>query len=214
MPTIAGRAITTYLMKGCLRTILAVAFLSIPVYADNYTIQFKSTNAVPGYPSVPSSGSFTYDGTAFTNFLVEFDGIQFDLTAHANSPVVNTTADCSPGVSGPLASFGVLSLNVPGCPTVTFEWYVTDPTTFYFVSLDADGRNPVYFLGNTSSLAPIGFPGGSGAWTITDTSVSTVPELSSLPLLLTAFSAVGLIYGRKRLRQLVPAIESQKLEDA
>ena len=129
-------------MKGYLRTILGLACLSIPAYADNYTMQFTATDGI-----APTSGSFTYDGTTFSNFLMEWDGVQFDLTAAANSPTVNTTPNCGPGASGPLASFDLLSLSVPGCPSLTFEWDATATASNVSFSFDSvDGRrDPAYF---------------------------------------------------------------------
>ena len=69
---------------ACLGLLLAA---SANADSINYTIQFTTTSG-----TAPTSGSFTYDSATslFSNFLVEWDIYNFDLTAAANAPTTRS----------------------------------------------------------------------------------------------------------------------------
>lgn len=63
------------------RHLIPVLFPS--AWASSYTISSKVTVGT----LAPTSGAFDYDAASgFSNFLVNWDGEQFNLTAPANSP--------------------------------------------------------------------------------------------------------------------------------
>jgi len=69
---------------------LFLIFLAVPLArrADTvttYAITFS------GGGTIPTSGSFTYDSAVpqFSNFIVDWGGLSFDLTASANNPYVD-----------------------------------------------------------------------------------------------------------------------------
>ena len=84
--------------------------------AITYDITFTSNGDLP-------VGSFTYDAAvpAFTNFLVQWNGLTFDLTSAANSPFDDGASGpaCLGGLTGAAASFVWLS---PGCQTFNNSW--------------------------------------------------------------------------------------------
>ncbi len=81
---------------------LAVGAAPAPV---TYGINFTLTQG-----NSPESASFTYVHTtqAFTNFVVIFGGIPFDLTAAANAPTIVGTVPCLHGLTGAAATFELL----------------------------------------------------------------------------------------------------------
>ena len=60
--------------------LLATAALSVQAATNVYTLQFTGANPAP-------TGGFIYDDSAkvFKNFIVRYQGINFDLTASANA---------------------------------------------------------------------------------------------------------------------------------
>jgi hypothetical protein len=82
-----------------------------------YTINFTTT-----FGPAPTSGSFTYDSTTpgFTNFLVVWNGVTFDLTSSANSPLVGATG-CAGEAPTPAYAFSLLTRALVGC-TVNYFW--------------------------------------------------------------------------------------------
>jgi hypothetical protein len=75
--------------------------------STTYTINFT------GGPLLPTAGSFTYDPDTpnFTNFLVTWDGVPFDLTSAANDPIIGIGGNppCIGAATGAAATFLLLS---------------------------------------------------------------------------------------------------------
>jgi hypothetical protein len=162
-----------------------------------YTIAFT------GGPTLPTSGSFKYDPTSplFTDFLVEWNGFTFDLTASANDPYITGGADtdvCLQGTAGAAASFLLLSL-FPTSPcegwAVSWDAYGaigTPPQAFSFSSTAPPDKTVSVYL--VYGGVGYGYVTGSGSWSIEQ---QTVPEPSAfIPITL-----AGVLLARKRIAQ-------------
>ena len=115
---------------------------AVPV---KYTINF-TLSIYGGVPVKPSVGSFFYDATThqFTNFLVQWAGVQFDLTSPANNPVLTGTTGCLNGATGPQATFLFLSA---GCNSADREWQACNCPSFVMTFNGGGG----VFLSGTST---------------------------------------------------------------
>jgi hypothetical protein len=142
-----------------------------------YTINFTTTSG-----PAPTSGSFTYDSTTprFTNFLVVWEGITFDLTSSANAPIIAGTG-CTGEASTPAYGFALMTLDITGCP-ITYLWIGEQTPSgdegFAFVATlpNFAGVDEVVV---TLVGPPPPFPGvATGRW-----AVSTIPEPASFVLL-------------------------------
>src|SRR5581483_316518 len=72
------------------------------------------------YGGPTPTGSFVYDpATGFSNFIVQWNGLTYNLTAPANNPIANgsVTTACS-GVSGPALGWAIMSQTVSGCASL------------------------------------------------------------------------------------------------
>ena len=107
----------------------AVASIPAPAVATptQYEIAFSASAVTP-------AGSFFYDPEvpAFSNFTVAWDGVTFDLTASANSPVFNPGSILQEPLcgtaTGAALTFAVLTHS--GCsPTPAMNWEVDALTT-------------------------------------------------------------------------------------
>ena len=170
-----------------------------------YTITFTTES-----PSeiAPDSGGFTYDsaaalGNQFSNFLVRWDGVTWDLTDPANfgagaPPFCGTSQDSA-------TSFAMLTTGI--CTPVNFlEWDAhvevggVTANKFRFV----DARTPDLFFGTaieavTYTGTPIISPAdASGTWRVTP-----VPEPSTIFLLI-AGGAI-LMGGKRKGYRTLPA---------
>jgi len=167
--------------------LLIASVLSLPALADNYTINFTQI-AMGGV--APTSGSFTYvPGTGFSNFVVVWSGLTFDLTSSANAPQVFGNNVCTSQGSTPTFGFIIMSqiASCPGASSIVYDWIGgTDPgsTTFEFdleVNVQPGGGMDADIL---AALAATPTNLSAGNWTITDTStVGSVPEPASMLLL-------------------------------
>jgi hypothetical protein len=141
---------------------------------QSYTINFNLNN---GHAPAPTAGSFTYDpdNHTFSNFLVTWDGIQFDLTNSANNPtVVGSALNCITGTGG-AASFAFMT---GSCASNQFiSW---DGVSNQFSFGDVEGAAGFVIVGTSSSSSS---DLGNGGWTVTQQTTSPVPEPSSLILL-------------------------------
>ena len=85
---------------------LLLAMGAIPAVAGTVT---DTLNFTANYGTAPTSGSFTYNTTAnsFTSFLVNWDGLAFNMTAQANSPSTLGVSQvpCIASYSGAQASY-------------------------------------------------------------------------------------------------------------
>jgi hypothetical protein len=180
--------------------LLVAAGVSLPVHADiitSYTINFTIASGSPA----PISGSFNYDSTTpgFTDFLVNWDGFVYDLTASANSPSIAGTG-CAGEASTPAYAFAIMSQSLTSCTYASIDSYfwqgnvyapATPPDSFVFNYEGAGNSDAIYALGTRRVSGPLAY----GAWTITPT-----PEPSGIYILGTGLLAVaGMSWRRKRL---------------
>ena len=193
----------TKLLIAC----LVFVTISLPARGDtitNYVINFTTTSGSP----TPASGSFTYDSSnpLFSNFLVTWNGLTFDLTALANAPGLGLIG-CTGESRTPAYGFSLLSQSLAGCaPTYTWAAMTLSfmpAANFSFNALVGSGAiSPVFIpcsqcdTVNGGSPAP-NLPGGqviaSGTW-----SISPVPEPASI--ILTTTGLLGLLGARRKLR--------------
>lgn len=159
--------------------------------AITYNINFTGTD--DGLPV----GSFTYDAAvpAFTNFLVQWNGLTFDLTSSANSPFDDgaTGPACLGGLTGAAAGFAWMN---PGCQTFTVGWRAdTTPSgnsiiaSFNFVEQDSSPQIGVHQDGED---AIDNDTGARGAFTISPAE-TTVPEPASFWVLASGLGLMLLV---------------------
>jgi hypothetical protein len=205
-------------MKTLFLLLVAVAAGWAPALADpvTYDINFSTTSGSPA----PGSGSFTYDpSVGFSDFIVDWDGITFNLTNAANAPTQSKSEQghCSGSVSTPATGFSIISQELTGCAGLsTYEWIagtVADKgapglvdDSFIFGDLNgvvtgSTGINSGFqgvaifdhldgvSLGTSGSLA-------TGEWTVTPASVTTspVPEPITLPSILFGTLVLGWLW--------------------
>jgi hypothetical protein len=180
-----------FLVSGSLLLISAAASISPASAAPIlYNINF-TTNSGPA----PTTGSFTYDATApvFTNFLVTWDSIQYNLTASANAPGISGPPACIGSATGAAASF--LLMNGSCASNAAWQGAPFIPSAFSFQYLLFSGQSITAI--SISGEGPTG-PSvlGSGSWSIT--AVNSVPEPSTL--VLTAVAG-ALLAARRRFRR-------------
>jgi MYXO-CTERM domain-containing protein len=181
--------------KCALAMVLGLMALATPtkVKADgvDYTINFTTTSGSPS----PTSGSFTYDSTTdqFTNFIVDWDNLEFDLTASANAPAnFGAPTGCS-GASLPGYGFLLMSQAIMGC-NVTYEWFgfaVPNIATAEFDFFASASINSVDAIITDNPLPSGSAPvGASGDWSI---AAVTTPEPSTAPPMLAGLGVLGLL---------------------
>lgn len=192
--------------------VTALSFLpvSTPAVAapQHYTISFTVSPSSP--ISNEPTGSFDYDPTvpSFSSFIVEWGGLNFDLTSAANGPVI-TGGSTACGVSGAAASF--LLLNKDAClggaeQLGPKKWQVDlfagGVANFAFVG--SGGERTMFFNasapGSFSAAAKcerdvcaVGFP-----WQISLTEPNPVPLPGTLALIGIGFGALAASRRRKR----------------
>jgi len=183
---------TKYALVICL---LFIA-LSVPVLADQTTYTINFTTATGPAPT----GSFTYDSTTptFSNFIVTWDGIPFDLTSSANAPI-NHSSGCTGEASTPAYGFALLSQNLACLSTPVYSWVAeprAGPTAFFhFIALEPPLQSNLYDAVGVSVSTTGSVPFADGTWTISARSVPEPPES-----LLIATGLLGLVVARRKLR--------------
>jgi hypothetical protein len=178
--------------------LFCAAACAIPDFAApiSYTMTFTGglySNSV-FHPLAPTSGSFTYDSSSgFSNFIVDYDGDVFNLTASANAPsVCATLGNC-----------------VTGTPAEEFQMLMTDDQWSAFEPPADGGTKTNFLIGNDlggisadAAVFPgfgIGSPPRTGTFSLTLT--SSVPEPATLKLLwAAALGFLGVAYLRSRKR--------------
>ena len=179
---------------------LLFALSAQSAWAGSYTINFTPLPTSGAF--APTSGTFDYDpASGFSNFLVTWDGGQFDLTASANSPA---GSGCG-GTYNAALSFalieGLTPCNSQGETTTTDFWAGSVGNHFgQFVFTDGLNNDEIELVSpviNDNALT------GSftylGGWTVTESTTTTPEPTTAITVLLGAF----LILMRKR-RPVVP----------
>ena len=167
----------------------AVTNASPITYDINFTLTQGSPNA--------TSGTFTYDasqptGSQFTNFIVQWDTLTFDLTSAANDPTELGTG-CTAGANSS-TFFALLSGTAECSPPIPPRWEGnTFPTKAHFNITEATPMSPptggeIYADDVTDTPITTDIQGASGSFNITPT--SPVPEPTTGYLMLTC--CVGL----------------------
>ena len=181
----------------------------------NYSVSFAASGGL-----LPA-GAFTYDASIpqFTNFVVYWDGIQFDLTSAANGLSIASPPSCLGGATGPAAVFKFLLQT--GCdPSFgVYEWFAIydgdgpgGRFTFLgqLVDFDAGEIGSVSF-GRTVPFGQVGVQNentrNSGTFTAT-----AVPE----PATLLSAALIGVLLAcrerRKSLAKFTPGGQIASLE--
>jgi hypothetical protein len=199
--------------------LLLFAASAEPTFADSteYKITFiiLSTGS-PGENTAPPTGSFTYDPSiGFSNFLVMWDGLTFNLTAAANDPLINEVSGCNgEAAGGPAYGFSIMTQTLTGCSisTVDYNWavgvgvFACNPCNAA-INIGVGSTFDTYddFMHDTLFSVPYPGPGSDGetpgangtGWDISPVSTATVPEPSTIALMLLA---VGFMFVmRKRM---------------
>jgi hypothetical protein len=147
-----------------------------------YDIRFIADSGTP-----PVSGSFGYDGKSFTNFLVNWMGNVFDLTAGANAP--NANFACAYGTeyyafTGPETTFTWMTTGTcGGGGSETRTWSGMNSNSVFIFLGGGPGNITFNAFGPPGDLAP-----GHGTFTVT-----AVPEPASVTMLVLALSVITLL---------------------
>ncbi len=160
-------------MKRLILFFLAAAATNLMADPIVYDINF-TTN----YGDAPTSGSFSYDPTTetFSDFIVVWDSVTFDLTSSANSPYTNDEL-CMGNLSGGAAGFTILD----GADTCGAQWYIHTPDPIFFSFEDDLGNGVIGTAPNT-----LGLTGRSGG--VFSISAAAAPEPDT-----DAMMALGLV---------------------
>lgn len=202
---------------GFLGLIIAVA---LPARATTVVGSFTGNIAftAAGGGIAPTSGGFTYapdpaspfyPAPSFSNFMVTWNGITFDLTGSANGPESFGGDECNL-FSSTGFGFAIMTQSVSGCKTTpTYEWFATTgnpsfgqlPSFRFGVITSGGGDSQAGGASLEIFSDPTGTPvipgaSASGTWTVT--SVTSVPEPPSGLLLATGLLA--LMGVRRKLR--------------
>jgi hypothetical protein len=159
-----------------------------------YNINFTAN---PGRLA-PTSGSFTYDADnpAFSSFFIFWNGINFDLTAAANAPVMLTSV-CDtpePAAADVFALFDGTSACAPPLWTAEKPLQGSGNDTSFLIQADPSALGALRIEAN-------GGPSDSQVWELSNFSngsftITTAPEPSTLALLLGG----GLLFEWRRRR--------------
>lgn len=166
---------------------LAALALAVPAMASPipYVINFSQSS---GTGPLPSSGGFTYDPatSTFSNFVVVWHSVTFDMTALANAGPV---FESSPSVCG-----------LPASPSGSFELLSAAPCITGWYGNSLFGGADFAFYSNqpqvgTASIRLLSIPDPSRANlnSAGTFSITAVPEPSGAVLLGLGFAALGVM---------------------
>jgi hypothetical protein len=186
--------------------LLLAGILSLPAFADPVTYRIDFTGgSVKGTP-LPF-GSFTYDpNVGFSDFLVTWDGVTFDLTSSANAPELATDPATGCDSAAPDYQYGFIFVTqtATGC-TVPAQY------AWSGMYLGGSGAQFTLVLNVTKGLSaeqdligalvtsnvPVSpsMDSGVGDWSV---SPESVPEPSSLTMgLALTLSLAGMILAKR-----------------
>ena len=149
-----------------------------------------------GVGTLPTSGSFTYDSTVpqFSNFIVDWDGFTFNLTASANNPnSFGGTPACIGSNTGAAAGFALLT-DCTGAGNMAWEAVqAVNMVDFEFLADQAgcEAFGPCENIDDNYGIAPDPTPeSGAGSFSITAVPPTTTvtPEPSGLLLFATGLA--------------------------
>jgi hypothetical protein len=188
--------------------LVGALFVSISpgVLADTLTTYEITFTLNPGATTLPASGSFTYDSTnpQFSNFLVSWGGVTFDLAPVANAPDV-TGSGCTGEASTPSFGFTIISQSASGCSSpIGYYWAgLFEPGGFgefaFGIYNSVSGFSEDFF---TASLSGLGASeqAATGVFSITPTSTVITPEPEPSAFVLLWIGMFALLGIRRSLR--------------
>jgi hypothetical protein len=161
-------------------TLCGVAFAG-PV---DYSINFS------GVGTLPTLGGFTYDpSVGFSNFVVTWFGLSFDLTSAANAPSVSVNPPCSADPQSPSTGFALMSQSLLCVATDIWGGDAHGFPNFFF---SANGANKQVVIESVNLTIDPGLAAGNGTFTITALPTgSATPEPSTVSVLLGALLLAG-----------------------
>jgi hypothetical protein len=191
-----------------LSSIFAAA--STPALADNYQIIF--TTEAGGI--APSSGTFTWNGSEFSNFIVDWDGTVSNFTSSANDPGLSGFgSNCSSAAATPAYGWAIMSQTAVCAGATTgygwgaqFENGLPGNSSFFFsmgVEKGGDTTFDALFVNRQTCSAPSceNTLSSSGGWSIAEINPNgpePTPEPASISLLLTAILSLAVMTIRRR----------------
>ena len=188
-----------FLSFACFLSLAASQLKASPIA---YTIQFTLISGSPA----PISGSFDYDSSApldeaFSDFIVNWDGADYNLTVDANDPVIYGTplSSCTPSNNSAGVFYALLNpSDCPAPPGGQTEWEGSPASSlngdFEFVFGSQADALAIYSETGTSSEVPYAI----GSYTVAE--ATSTPEPGSLSLIILAgLGLVGLAIRRTEL---------------
>ena len=137
-------------MQKTLWIILAALLVAIgepDAHAQTLTYIIAFTETPRPWPQgpLPSYGYFIYNFTTnqFLSFVVNWDGLVFDLTSMANNPSYFGEVPCLSGATGALATFVLMT----ACPEANPQWFGGDAPRFGFSWESDTPRGSVVIIG-------------------------------------------------------------------